>query len=262
MTSSVDIVNRALAQISAKATIANLSEPSTEAIMANTLYASTRDAILRAAQWNFARKVAYLTLLKSAPGTVQNTSSATEWDAATMPAPPWLYEYAYPSDCLAVRYIMPKPRLAGVTTPPMFSISGYGVVNTMATPKARFEVASGTSGVDQINVINTNLDTALCCYTRRVENEGLWDDLFAEAMVQSLATQLAMPITGKTDVHDMCSRKALAALANARARDGNEGTESVNRTPDWLAVRGVGPDYGPLLNDGTLGYSDPSFLVS
>lgn len=262
MTSSVDIVNRALAQISAKATIANLSEPSTEAVMANTLYASTRDAILRAAQWNFARKVAYLTLLKAAPGTVQNTSSATTWDAATMPAPPWLYEYAYPSDCLAVRYVTPQPRLAGATTPPMFSVAGYGTAGVMPSPKARFEVASGASGVDQIKVINTNLDTALCCYTRRVENEGLWDDLFAEAMVQSLATQLAMPITGKLQIRQVCAQQALAALANARARDGNEGTESVNRTPDWLQVRGVGPDYGPLLNDGTLGFSDPSFLIS
>src|SRR5258708_25919710 len=99
MASEVTICNRALQAIGTRTTIASLTEDSVEARNCNLIYADTRDEVLQMAYWNFAQKTAYLALLKSAPGTPTNASSAAiQWSAA-FPAPPWLYEYAYPVDC-------------------------------------------------------------------------------------------------------------------------------------------------------------------
>src|SRR5438045_8831417 len=100
MASEVSICNRALQAIGTRTSIASLTEASVEARNCNLIYADTRDELLGMAYWNFAAKTAYLSLLKSAPGTPTNAAStASQWSSA-FPAPPWLYEYVYPYDCI------------------------------------------------------------------------------------------------------------------------------------------------------------------
>ena len=81
MTSEVDICNRALSRLGTRATINTLAEASTEARTASIWYAATRDALLRAADWNFARRRVVLADLGSPPSG-------------------WRYRYALPVDCL------------------------------------------------------------------------------------------------------------------------------------------------------------------
>lgn len=102
MTSEIDICNRALSRLGTRATIAALSENSAEARTAAIWYAATRDALLRAADWNFARRRVAL---------------------ADLGAPPtgWSFRYALPIDCLRLL------RLAPVTpdlTAPHFEVAG------------------------------------------------------------------------------------------------------------------------------------------
>jgi len=87
MASEVDICNFALSHIGASATIASLTEQSEEAFHCNLLYANTRDSVLRAHPWGFAKRHVALSDIGSPQGN-------------------WSYRYAYPNDCIYAREIL------------------------------------------------------------------------------------------------------------------------------------------------------------
>lgn len=241
MTAPVDLVNRALSAIGARSTVANLElEQSVEAKQGRLLYAPTRDAMLRAAHWNFARKTAALSMLKAAPGTPEATGSGP-WDPATMPAPPWLYEYAYPADCLLVRYVSPAPLDAGSSiTPPLFSSGGGHEAPVLMGRAVPFVVASSIDNSSlPIRVVLANARAALGTYTARIEAPELWDDGFQEALVSALASRFSVALTGNLELAQRAAQQAMQALFTARAQDGNEGLTRLDHVPDWLAARGV-----------------------
>ena len=259
MTTTVDIVNRALLAIASRGEVANMEERSQEARLARILYPPTRDALLRAAPWGFAKRTGYLSLRKSAPGTPTGVPSASAWDARTMPTQPWLYEYAVPPDCVMVRWVSPTAGASDTYAGTIFSVAlpsptGAGVA------KVRFElgVSTDASG-SQVAAINTNAATATCCYTARVENENLWDAGFQEAMVASLASQFAGPITGKDQTKRYMAQQAMQAVESAKAQNGNEGVTIIDHVPDWLTTRGIANS--TTAQDFISGYVTPSFLV-
>ncbi len=262
MTTATDIANRALAAIAARSTIANVElEQSPEAKQVRLLYAPTRDALLRAAHWNFARRTASLSLLKSAPGTPENPSGSGPWGPATMPAPPWLYEYSYPSDCVLMRYVIPPPPTAGDVTPPIFSSPYTGPLPLPAVRPVAFVVANDDDATSNpINVVLTNAQSAIGCWTRRIESEDLWDPSFQEAMVMSLGSRLALALTGNVDVSRNVAQQAMNTILAARARDGNEGTTVLDHTPDWIVARGYAP--GIVVENFVAPWATPSFLVT
>src|ERR1700729_3473365 len=106
----VDLCNLALDQIAARTSITGLNPPSPPNNLAAQVAARTyqlqADAGFRSAHWNSARKQAKLSLLRAAIGTPENPSGA-------LPTPPipWRYEYAYPDDCLKVRFVIPSPQV-------------------------------------------------------------------------------------------------------------------------------------------------------
>jgi hypothetical protein len=110
MTSTTDIVNRALQCLGTRTTVtdAELAASSTnEAIQANLNLYQLRDDLLRMAPWDCALKTANLTYISSVPGTPENTSAATPLWEPGQPAPPWAYEFQYPVDCLRACWIIP-----------------------------------------------------------------------------------------------------------------------------------------------------------
>lgn len=260
MTTRTDIANRALAAIAAKATIANLElENSTEAKQARLLYDPTRDAMLRGAHWNFAARTLPLSLLKSAPGTPENPTGGA-WNPATMPAPPWLYEYAYPSDCVLMRTVMPPPSNYQDITPPLFSTPLSGPIPNPPSRPAAFKVASSTdTNSNPINVVLCSVQAAIATYTMRVTVEDLWDAAFQEAMAFALGSRLALALTGNVDVARTAAQQAMSALLTARARDGNEGTTTLDHVPDWLLARGYAPAFGS--SNYIAPWVNPPFLV-
>lgn len=107
MPTDADIGNMALSRLGTRATITNLTENSTEARFINTWYATIRDDLLRAADWNFNR--VYLSLAES--GT---------------PPDRWAYSYAYPSDCLKIwSFDIGLPSYMQ-TIPPLYEVASDG----------------------------------------------------------------------------------------------------------------------------------------
>src|SRR3954468_25037564 len=138
MASEVTICNRALQSIGTRTTIASLSELSVEARNCALIYDDTRDEVLQMAYWNFAQKTVYLALLKSAPGTPSNSAStATQW-TTDYPSPPWLYEYAYPEDCIQLSRIVQQIQNYYVGTP--YTSGGTNTYPYVVGPGSPFKV--------------------------------------------------------------------------------------------------------------------------
>src|SRR6266403_2990760 len=189
MTSEVSIWNRALQAIGTRTSIASLTEGSVEARNCNLIYADTRDEILQMAYWNFAQKTDYLALLKSAPGTPTNaTSPASQWSNA-FPAPPWLYEYAYPVDCIQMARVVQQLQSYYVGTP--FTTSGSNTYPYVVGPGSPFKIATDLdANGEQQNVVLTNQYQAIGQYTMRITNPALFGAQYVEALVQALAAKL------------------------------------------------------------------------
>lgn len=234
----VTIANMALGDAGSRVVIASLQEKSKEANTANIYYTATRDAVLQAARWNFARKQISLALLKDA--------TKTPPDAVPVP---WLYEYAYPSDCIQGRYIMPMFDALPGTIPGSPSASVY------RGPPVKYVVSNepDNTGAD-IRVILTNQTQAIFVYTKRVTDPNMFDEQFLEAFVASLAAKLIKPLTGKDPSKQI--DLAIGLVRTAAASNGNEGLAVQEHTPDWMRVRGylqdwAFPDY--FVTDGSPG---------
>jgi len=267
VTTQLEICNRALAAIAAKTTIAGINELSNEAAKCRLLYVPTRRQMLRGAHWNFARIQNNLTLLKAAPGTPENPTipANTNWNPATQPPPPWVYEYAYPPDCILLRYI---PLIANVGNSqgnpiPITAVQPYTPPTISDRGTARFTVTNdpNVQGSPQ-RVILANQPNSMAIYTTDVVIENLWDDAFQEAMVAALASRLAMPLTGDKAMYRQQAQAALAMLEEARRTDGNEGFTIEEWVPDWIAVRGFSGDYTTPSDGFFFGlWQTPSFLI-
>lgn len=245
MTTETEICNRALSRIGTRSTIASLDEVSNEANQCSLLYATTRDEVLSMAQWNFAKKTATLSLVKSAPGTPTNQTGATQWSSA-YPAPPWLYEYSYPSDCVQFRYIIPQIDTGVIGTPIFSTVTGYSPFVGMPWNAVRFETSSDMVGSDEMNVILTNQYQAIGVYTRQVTNVNLFQNNFTEALVCALAGKLAQPLTGDRALRNEMFQLANDRIIAARASDGNEGLTIIDIPADFITARdSINPWTGP-----------------
>lgn len=232
----VSICNRALQAIGTRTTIASLTETSIEARNCNLIYADTRDEVLQMAYWNFAQKTTYLALLKSAPGTPTNsTSTANQWSTA-YPAPPWLYEYAYPTDCIQMSKVVQQIQNYYVGTP--YTSGGTSTYPYAVGPGSPFKVTTDEdSQSQQQSVILTNQYQAIGVYTMRIINPGLFGAQFVEALVQALAAKLVLALSGQVALANTKFAQANAIIAQARASDGNEGLTVIDNMPDWITIR-------------------------
>lgn len=245
MVAVIDICNRALGEIGTRSTIASLSENSEEARYCNIYYEAVRDQALGLANWNFARYTTTLAVLKAAPGTPENPDApssgvwSTDW-----PAPPWLYEYAFPSDCIRCRYIIPQLDMGTFNVPltsaPVSASSYYNYQDPI-----KFVVATDKNADnDFIKVILTSQSQAILVYTAQVTDPNAWEPDFVQVVVNALAGKLTIPLTGDRGLAQLRIGLANQQALEARGNDGNEGLTVQESLPDWLRVRGFG-DVGP-----------------
>lgn len=223
--SQVAIANMALDTIGTRSTIASLTEGSTEANAISRHWDNAVASILRAAHWNFARKQIPLTLLQD--GT----------NGGTVPTP-WLYEYAYPSDCLLMRYLQPQIQVQPVPAP--------GVPSPVAAvgPPVRFILGTDVDlNGNPLNVILTNQPQAVGIYTFRNTNTNMWDELFVQALAAYLGARVCIPLTGDKAMMKMAFDMAVKFIMDARAINGNEGITIIDSIPDWMRVRGYASDW-------------------
>lgn len=242
-------------------TIGDLEEGSDAAQVCLRHYYTCLDQLLRAAPWNIARKEAPLTLLADATGQ-------TDLVGTSVPAP-WIYCYAYPIDCVRLRYIPWNPFLMpGVpsnnivptdNTAPLMTNLGQPPYAGQRLVPARFLVTSdvnnleegasnlipGSSPIGRM-VICTNVQNARGIYSYRATWVNLWDSQFRQAMVAYLAATIAQPLWNKTDPKmGMQMRAQNIAIAQqkvkaARVSDGQEGFHSSDLQVDWMRRRNSG----------------------
>lgn len=168
MKSEVDLCNLALFRIGVTTTITSLTERSKEAIVCNGVYENVRDKVLEAAPWPFARKFADLQLTGSAPDR-------------------WAYRYQYPTDCLAVRSVLPP-------VPSGLSQNLYR--QWMQQYQVPYELVEGADG----NLtICTDREEANIEYTVRVTNPVRFSAKLTSTLAWAIAAEIAIPLAKGID---------------------------------------------------------------
>lgn len=145
MTTDVDVVNRALQSFGTRTTVTTselANNTSNEAIQANISLHTTRKELLRMAPWDCGLVFNNLTYITSAPGTPENQSAATETWQRGQPAPPWLYEYQYPVDCLKACWVIPIFNTGFAGSTPIYPVQTGLAPFTWNGPGVRFKVAT------------------------------------------------------------------------------------------------------------------------
>jgi hypothetical protein len=179
LSTPADIINACLVRIGWKQSIANLYDGSVAARLALDIYGQTRDELLRMTNPDFSMRNARLTLLKSSSPSGGYIPGST-WDPALNPPPGWLFEYAYPGDCLKVRGIKPVPLLWPEADP---ADNAFSVDNDNSYTPAR-------------RVLLCNVREAVMVYTGRVTDPTTFDVSFTEAFLAELGVRLAPALTG------------------------------------------------------------------
>ena len=246
----VNIVNQALLAVGSQSQISSFTEGTPQANAASTLFTPRFTALARSAPWNCLRQEATLTLLAAAQGTPENP------DGTILPLPPvpWLYSYQLPSDCLQMRYIVPSlpaPN-SGV---PLFPVNTNAATWLQTPGQIPYAVAYSTdSNGNPLQVILTNQTQAVAVYTVNQPNPSIWDSLFEQAMVATLAAWLVPALSLHLPLMKMQIEIAERLVMEARVRDGNEGVTSMDHQPDWLRARsGATGLYGNWSNNFGVG---------
>ncbi len=227
--------------------------------MALRAYDECLRQLLRSATWDFARKSAPMLLLADATMQTPNVG--------TVVPTPWIYEYAYPTDCVKARFvpqnpynqvsasppgniaIAPVPQLTGTPAP---------ITSLIRTIPARFLVATDFNYLNPIapnepwweqpglsptgrTVILTNVPQAQLVYTAYIPYPNMWDPQFRAALVAYIASEIALPLA-KDKKFGLVMRAPQIAIAKekirqARITDGNEGFYSSDLSVDWMNTR-------------------------
>jgi hypothetical protein len=191
--------------------------------------------VFRAAHWNCARKQAPLSLLKAAHGTAENPSGSLP-----VPPVPWRYEYAYPSDCLKVRFVIPHPSLPAAGVAPLMTNIGVSFMPSVNTSLPFVPAIDTDADGNQIRVILTNVPRAEAVYTARIANVDLWDPSLQNAVVGALAAWACAPVAGSMERQKLAIAIAASLIKATRDSDGNEGITQMDIVPDWIEVRNMG----------------------
>jgi hypothetical protein len=179
MTTSIDLVNRALEQIGAQTQIAALNDGTAAGNAAGVIYNEIVQMVLRALNPDFSRTT--ITLIKT-PNIV-------------IP-PPYAFEYFYPADCLRIREVRP-------------AVGAYDQLDPQPVRKA---VATDK----QVKVILTHLAAAQLVYTTSSVTENA---LTSETIVRHLAHPLSMAVSGRPDFAKAMLEEAMQVAAMAEQHD-------------------------------------------
>lgn len=265
-----DVANQSLDAAGVDFTIGDMEEGTKPAQVLLRAYGQNLRQLLRAANWNWARKQAPLVLLADATGQTANVG-------AIVPHGEFIYEYAYPIDAAKIRFIPWQPfENPGVLPGNIGQLQGGfnsiglaagSIPQTTATPlrvghrliPAKFVISNdpnypsapgqifwetqGTSPTGS-TVILCNVKNAQCVYTTIVFYPSMWDSLFREALVALLAANIAVPLS-KDKKFGLQMRKenieiAKAKIKEARVVDGNESVASSDISVDWMRTRRTG----------------------
>lgn len=185
-----DIVNQAFRAAGVPLRIEDMFEGSDGAKTALELFGQCRDELLDAKDWSFNRQTAPLTLLKGPPPD-GGYNFAQPW-SNLYPAPGFLYEYAFPSNAVDLRAIIPPPGLM----PDLDPRPAVWRVDNDQVPN----VINGTPTGPEAKVIYCNITNAIAIYRSRVTSPTIWDPGFTAALVALLGKRFAVAFGATVDV--------------------------------------------------------------
>lgn len=214
--------------------LTSFSDTTAQAIAASNFYVPKTQSLLRAANWDFARAQATLTVYKQA-------MLASGGPSPNPPPQPFLFEYLYPPDCLKVRFVLPTV-IINPAQPPLTTAPGIIPIIAPAPTAIPFVI-----GIDKdaqgnpIKVILTNLPNAQCIYTRDLTQvPDVWDPLFLSGETAYLGAYFINALARNKAQYDDAVAMAKNVIDTARMANGNEAINSIDHRPDWLSVRRSG----------------------
>lgn len=233
MTDSIsNICNRALSEIGTQSSISSLEEASTEAFNCRLWYDSLRRQLIRTAPWGFCRGQIVLSQLGD---LIPDQTSPY----------PWGYKYSYPSDCLKFRYVLAPPTAQANNIAPPVGEPLLGPTWMNPSRANCYIIANDKDDAgNSRKVLLTNVFSAIGVFNEDITDPDLFDDLFSDALVASLAHRLVIPLSGNIGLKKDFQDRAEAAILNARAADANESITRADVTVDWIETRGVGSAWG------------------
>jgi hypothetical protein len=210
--SQIQIYNMALNAIGVSDNVQDLNEGSQQSNTCNTFWDAVVDQVLQAFPWGFAMAYADLQLI-------------------SLTVPGWRFCYAYPSDCVQARIVLPQTRQPSVD----FVALGYCAVFDGGWElrdgwgrKVPFAVVSDAA--EGRNAIATNLPNAILGYTQRMVISPLWSPAFVNAVTWLLASKIVAPLAKSPDYATMAGKAYESALLEAGALSLNEQKE--HREPE------------------------------
>lgn len=258
-----DIGNQVLDAIGSDMELGDLQDGSREGKVILRAYSQTLRQLHRAVNWSFARMSTSLVLLADASGNTANVGTIV-CDSR------FIYEYAYPTDCMKVRFIpwagaganspIPQGNIGIPATPLYTGLAAIPAGQRMRPAKFQvctdpnYPVPPGSNyevqGISPSNrtVICTDVPNAQCVYTALQVYPSLWDPLFRRAFVSALAAEVAFPLNKDKKlglaVRQQQTGILKQALIEARMADGNESTSTSDIAVDWMQTRFVGGSWG------------------
>lgn len=247
--------------------------PSSQAmLLAKSLYPQVRDSLLLTGSWTWAMK------------------STTVAESVPRPEYKWAYRYAIPSDCLRVFRVNDQDYTTGDSA---WEVSGnfvlsnsdsgapswvagrtYEVDNVVTSAEAVYRcMVTGTNkqpGVTSGWTISWDvwLGSAITLeYVRRVTDVTLFDSLFIDLLTASLASKLAVPLTGDAAKAALLAKETDIVGKNPAMR--RDSTERKGRIkPAWMSSKlvssrngGDGIEAQAKASGSGGGISYPSLLV-
>ena len=258
-TSDVQICNMALAHCGLTILIADLAETSQQGVLCNLFYEPTRDKVLQAIPWPFARKYARLQEIGHAPATggchapgtgggpapgngvlelVANPNGQVPANGVGVgpdcgPGPAnWHYRYLYPTDCLKFRNIVNNGYVPFL---PYFYRGYYADFVQCLPPRSPFQI--GLASDASSKVIYTNVRDAHGEYTALVTDPILFPQTFVNALAWAMAAELAIPLTTDMQRAQLAQTMYMTALLEAGADLLNEGEDGPQPESDFIRSR-------------------------
>ena len=227
------VCNLALAEMGGRIQIQSFSDNTPQAQIAALLYKPKTQALLRGANWDFARAQQTLAVWKAA--IINGVASANP------PPQPWLYSYLWPSDCLKARFVTVTTPLVAPGTP---LTSNPTVAAWMPPAWTSAPFVPGTdfdANGNPIKIILSNVPQAQLVYTRDLSMvPDLWDSLFLSGNTAYLASYFINALARNKAQFDDQMAVTRGAIEQARMANGNEGISNVDHTPDWMQARMTG----------------------
>jgi hypothetical protein len=186
MSVRIDVVNFALG-ILGEGEITSIEDDSDKARVMKTFYYISRDATLEDGEWTFAAK-RFIPARNIVP-----------------PAFGWNYAFTIPSDIIRVTLVIKNP-------------DAYAVISDIENDR------NAAEHIVEGNEILCDEEVIYCKGVRRMEDEGGYSPLFAEAFAAKLAYLAALPLTSSNQKMQVALGLYEARIKRARTRDGQQNT--------------------------------------